>query len=248
MLMRQMVYYSIQVGDIDNFIKYCQQGIDLSLSADCMTEHSLFHRLKGLYFIEIGDERLAIATLLKSINSLEKANLSQLLYTTNIAAAYNYLGELHRRKKNYKDAISYYDNAIHLCNQNNCQVPPTIYSNLALTYFNNKEFEKSFSFFKIANELYDSTIALLNRPLTKAFMAYFACIDNNSELTKHYIDEATESALKLQSPNELGATNIIQAFLAEKFPSMFPHKNEHYTSVGKELLKNYKGSYIEFLS
>jgi len=248
MLMRQMVYYSIQVGDINNFIKYCQQGIDLSLSANCITEHSLFHRLKGLYCIEIGEERLAIANLLKSINALEKSNLSQLLYTTNIAAAYNYLGELHRRKKDYKDAISYYDNAIHLCNMNNCQVPPTIYSNLALTYFNNNEMEKSFSYFKIANELYDSSIALLNRPLTKAFMAYFSCIDNNNKDTKHYIDEATESARKLQSPTELGAVKVIQAYIANKFPQLFSQNSDYYASEGKELLKDYKGSYIELVS
>lgn len=245
MFMRQMVYYAIQVYDMDILDKYTKDGLMMSLSLANSVEHAFYHRLRGLYFINIGDYRQAFASLIKSIDYFSKAELHNQPYILNIAASYNYLGELNRRNGHYPEAIQYYNKAISLCSENNCVVNPTFYSNLASAYFASGNREEAQKFFSTADSAYNNTVTLMGKAVTKIYMAYFRYLDNNSDYLD-YISQAEDAADTLGSPTEKGILLYVKSKIAAIKPDDFTESSSHYLAESNSLLCNIPGETAKF--
>lgn len=246
-ILRQEIYYSIQVCDTDLMDKCTKNGLELSLTSQNDIEHAIYNRLRGLFYIMTGKYRLAIASLIKSIDFLEKANLSMKIYTLNIAAAYNYLGELHRKQNHFKEAMSYYNKAISITEENNCPKNPTFLANLGRTYFDHKDYEKSFECFKQAKEIYLNSAIIVGKATTMAYTALYTCYDGNFSLSEAYILEAERIAETLKSPLEKGILKYIQHIIATNFKGklmILDKPAQYYKDECKKYFEPFNETYI----
>jgi len=246
-ILRQQIYYSIQVCDTSLMDKCTKSGLELSKSSQNDIEHAIYNRLRGLYYIMIGEFRLAIASLIKSIDFLEKANLSMQIYTLNIAAAYNYLGELHRKQKHFKEAISYYNKAISISEENNCPKNPTFFANLGRAFFDYKDFKKSFDCFKEAKEIYSNSSIIVGRATTLAYNALYTCHYGDFAMAEKYIIEAEQVANTLKSPLEKGVLKYIQHIIVTKYKGKLKSLNlpaEYYKNECEKYFKPFNETYI----
>ncbi len=246
-ILRQQIYYSIQVCDTELMDKCTKKGLELSKTSQNDIEHAIYHRLRGLFYIMTGEFRLAIASLIKSIDFLEKANLSMQIYTLNIAAAYNYLGELHRKQEHFKEAISYYNKAISITEENNCPKNPTFWANLGRAYFDYKDYKKSFECFKEAKEIYSNSSIIVGRATTMAYNALYTCYNGDFSMAEKYMLEAERVADTLKSPLEKGVLKYIQHIIASKFKGQLKvlnHPAEYYKKECEKYFKPFNETYI----
>jgi tetratricopeptide (TPR) repeat protein len=246
-LLRQMIYYSIQICDTERMYSCIKEGISLAEKNKNQIENAIYLRLRGLFYIMTGEYRQAIASLLKSIDLFEKSNLNTQIYALNIAAAYNYLGELHLRQKHLKDAIKYYKKAISTCRENNCQVNPTFFSNIGKAYFFLNEYEKSFENLTIACDIYHNTSALVGKTVAEAFLAFLEYKNGNVKLASEHLMSAENCIGILKSPYEMGIFRYIQYLIVINFGNITEElieTSDFYLNECRRLLESFKDESI----
>lgn len=246
-LLRQKIYYSIQVCDTDLMGSCTKLGLELSRNINNPIEHAIYHRLRGLYYILTSDYRQAIASLIKSIDSLERANINTKIYTLNISAAYNYLGELHRRQSHFKQAISYYNKAITSCTENACPINPTFLANLGRAYYDNKDYKNSEDCFYRAEQIYQNSGIIVGRATTMAYLALYTCAKGEYDNAQEYIKKSETSCETLNSPLEKGILKYIQHIIAQKYPNKLKcltKSPEYYASECEKYFAPYNATYI----
>lgn len=245
-LLRQMIYYSIQICDTDRMNSCIKEGISLSEKSRDQIESAIYLRLRGLFHIMTGEYRQAIASLLKSIDLLEKLNLSPKVYAINIAAAYNYLGELHLRQGHLRDAIKYYEKAISTCIGSKCPVSATFYTNIGKTYFFLGEYEKSFENMSVACESYKTSSTLVGKTVAEVFMSYFEYRRGNDSLASEHMNAAEHCISILKSPYEKGIMRFVQYLIVRDFgkESVLPENMPYYLNECRSLLLPFKDESI----
>lgn len=242
--MRQMVYYGNQICDLDVIDQYTKDGLQLSAAMSYEQEHALFHRLRGNYYIMTGEYKLAAASLFKSIDYLEQSDADRQSYTLNIAAAYNYLGDMHRRQGKFPSAITYYNKAISLCRENGCPQNATFFTNLGIAYFDSGDMEKCREAIAQAIYLYSNSNVLVGKTITRIFQAYFNTLDGDTKSAAEYIRKSDKSAAQIGSPSEKGCADIIKSMIASKCPSLVKRTPNEYMQEADTLLKGYCGIYL----
>lgn len=245
-LLRQVIYYSIQICDIERMNSCIKDGISLSEKCKNQIENAIYLRLRGLFFIMTGDYRQAIAALLKSIDLFEKSNLNIQLYALNIAAAYNYLGELHLRQRHFNDAMNYYKKAIFICTDNGCPVNPTFYTNIGKAYFFLKEFDNSYESLLTACDTYKNSLTLVGRTVAEAFTALFEFRKGNFNKGLEYMKSAESSINMLKSPYETGILRFVQYLIASEFGStaVLKENADFYLSECRKLVLPFRDESI----
>jgi tetratricopeptide (TPR) repeat protein len=149
-----------------------------------------------------GNTKSAYPLLKTSIRILEIYDSNIVVYSLNIAAAFNYMGEAKRKEKNFEEAIKFYHTAISTCENNNCIVNPTFYTNMALCYYETKDFEKAYELFITAISLYDSSTVLMKRSIAISYAAEYYCKNGNFATAAKYFNEAEHFSKLLGSPSE----------------------------------------------
>ena len=186
-LLKQMIYYCIQTCDLDNMNHYLHEGLTISGQLDNLSEQAIYLRLYGYYYAVTGERKQSIAALLRSINLLEKSSLQPEIYFVNIAAAYNYLGELNLRYGELEAAIEHFNKAISICAEKGYTVNATFYTNLGKAlFFQGKEKESRIAFVN-AHQVYRHSTAIVGCSTMHAFLAYYAARSGEPEHASHHI-------------------------------------------------------------
>lgn len=236
--MRQSAYYALQLHDTELLDRCTKDGLMISQRTQNRLEHAFYHRLRGAYYIYTGDWEHAFTSLMQSVDYFSKTEMRTKPYTLNIAAVYNYLGEIKRRTGALTEAVLYYNKAIALCREQGCSIAPTFYTDLALTYFSAGDSKTAEQYFRMADTAYGNTLTLMGKPMVKAFLAYFRCQRQDSA----YLEDwalAQEACQKLQNPVETGVLHLLAAKMAAVYPHDFPKRAADYQTEGEAILHCY---------
>ena len=236
--MRQSAYYALQLHDTELLDRCTKDGLMISQRTQNRLEHAFYHRLRGAYYIYTGDWEHAFTSLMQSVDYFSKTEMRTKPYTLNIAAVYNYLGEIKRRTGALTEAVLYYNKAIALCREQGCSIAPTFYTDLALTYFSAGDSKTAEQYFRMADTAYGNTLTLMGKPMVKAFLAYFRCQRQDSAYLKDWA-LAQEACQKLQNPVETGVLHLLAAKMAAVCPHDFPKRAADYQTEGKAILHCY---------
>lgn len=106
-----MIFYGIQIENLLLVKKYVKEGMKLIDETDT-DEKGIFMRLKGWYLLHEGRYEEARALLTQAREFFENRDGGSGQYAMNIAACYNYIGDVCREMKEYQSALSYYKIAI----------------------------------------------------------------------------------------------------------------------------------------
>lgn len=221
-LLKQLIYYCIQTCNTNQMKDHLNNALAITKKLDDTSEQAIILRLFGYYYMVTGEKKQAIASLLHSIDLIERSTIKPELYVTNIAACYNYLGEIKLRDADLTPAIEYFRKAISLCEEKSYTVNATFYTNLGKAYFFQGDYENSRANFVLAHQVYRHSTAIVGCATMHAFLAYFATMNDEYEHASHHIRMCRRMYERINSPYEKGFYYYVMSQLAESKKKQIP--------------------------
>lgn len=241
---KQMIFYNIQKNKPLEMKKFVEDSIELAVESNYHKEISALLRLKGLNNMMLGNYDEGERFLRESIFSFEITNSLANKYAINIAAAYNYIGELKYAQRDLIGSIDEYEKAISLSKRKSA------YSSLAIFYLNmgkayfNLDIKKSKEYFNLANEQYKERKSFWKLPVLDSYLALIEFMERDFEKSKEYLKSAINNSDKMKDPRALGTVNFAQFVLSKSienkegeypFKDLLKKSSDFYQ---KEALKN----------
>jgi tetratricopeptide (TPR) repeat protein len=111
--------------------KYLKRALDIAIQNNLKEEMPILYRLTGFENIMENKYEEAEIILKKSIDKFNELR-DRNKYILNIAAAYDFLGEVKKRENKFEEALKNYEKAISMCEENNIkQGLPIFYTHAA---------------------------------------------------------------------------------------------------------------------
>ncbi|MGB3366788.1 MAG: tetratricopeptide repeat protein [Acidaminobacteraceae bacterium] len=205
---KQLIYLSIQTHDVISMKLYLDKSFDVLKMEVNIVEEGILTRLLGLYYIMLGKYDVGKKSLDRAIDLFNSDRLNKDKYILNIAACYNYLGEINRRMENYEESIAEYRKAIEICKNNNlASSMPIFYTNIGQVAFEMNDFKKAKEYFEDAIKLYDESGTLWNRTIAEVYLSLIYLKEKKYKLSYDYLLKGDRLGAKIQSPYDYGLVN-----------------------------------------
>lgn len=188
---RQMIFCYIQTNDLIKMKEEIQVSLNLSEEIGNKFEKATLLRLKGLNKMMNLEFSEAELLLNESISLFEWLNLRQDIYALNIAAAYNYLGEIKRLTMDFDTAINYYEKAIKICKQESViKGLPIFYTNAGRCAIMINDLKEGERYIEDAIFLYSKLNILSGRSIAESLMAFIEFKKGKYDDTLRYLKNA----------------------------------------------------------
>lgn len=245
--LRLQNFYSLNIWKLDDLDAAFSKCLMLERTHHFEEEYAIDCRLYGLFFSMLGDYENSMRYLDEAVRCFLKFPLKSRIYTLNIAACYNYMGENLRKQKDFTGAVALYQKAIRLCDTNHCPVNAVFYSNLGRAYLALGKKQDSSTAFYTSEQIYNESAALIGRSITKGYVSLLEAERGNFTFSHSLLQEAAESAAQLASPHSLGLLSLTRYILLRRFPSKFSfvltEPLEYYRKTAISQLKDIPGMY-----
>ncbi|WP_427338230.1 AAA family ATPase [Caloranaerobacter sp. DY30410] len=251
---RQMIYYAIQTHNNDIMKKYLDLGLKLARQLEYKKDIAILLRLKGVNKIMTGEYIKAEELLKESIKMFTILNQNEDRYSLNIAAAYNYIGEIRRHNMSFSTALNYYDKAIKICEDKKVIRGLTIFTtNAGQAAYDMGDYHRARQYLRKALNVYNQIDTLWGRSTAEGYMALLYIQEGKYREALECLKRADSFSKKLKSPYELGLIYRVKAeirskmdrnqFLNDIFKDYLKRDLKYYCDCGIELLKKVKESY-----
>lgn len=251
---RQMIYYLIQTDNATDMSHYIELAMNVSVRTNDHESIGILLRLKGLYNLMIGNLEEAEELSRESITIFSISDNIKEKYSSNIAAAYDYLAEIQRLKENYPQAVIYQKKAIKLCEElglNNSLV--IFYVDMGVSQFAERDYEAAQVYFNKAKKLY----ANLTSPWKRTQLGvYQSLIDLNCDNLSGVIDYfvgLNGSFESITNPRDMGLVYFLRAIVRhlldigrienETLEKMLNQSSEFYYEKANDNLNRYRDRY-----
>lgn len=212
----QIIYYCIQVNELNKMKLHLNKIQKIIVQNSDVKEKGTLYRWKGLYAIRIEDYDNAVTYLHKSIEIFENLSLLENKYVVNIAAAYNYLGNISKYKGEYLDAIVFYKKAISLCESNNIMKGLDIfYTGLGQSLYESGQFMEADKYILKALEYFNKYQNSWGRAIAEGYAALLARDKNDMPGYHSHLITGEYFANKMKNPYSLALIQRIKA--SQKF-------------------------------
>ncbi|WZL74963.1 AAA family ATPase [Clostridiaceae bacterium 35-E11] len=202
---KQMIYYYRQIHDIERMAYFVEQALNMAITYHKQEQEGVFLRLKGLNKLMAGKYEEAENLLQQSIQKFHAIGKMEDKYALNIAAAYNYIGEIKRQKMQFSEALQYYNRAIRICEDKKVSQGSYMFlTNAGQTAFEMGDYEKAIEYFQNAMNIYDQIDVVWGRSIAEGYMALLLVKQGTYKEALNFIRKAEEDAIKIKSPYALG--------------------------------------------
>lgn len=212
---KQMIYYGIQVSDIDVMKQYLDQYAAVQercTPEPCETAQMM--RLQGLYLTEVHDYGNAEKILGDAI-CLLRAHLPASSKSMDLAVCYNYLGKSRLEQGDLPAAFEHFSQAIELCDKRYVTNGLGIfYSNASQALCEMQRYDEAANFNRNANECFASTNVLWERARAESYAALIESRRGNVALAQEYIAKARKTSAMLRNPTVLKQLDAVEKRLA----------------------------------
>ncbi len=245
---RQMIYYGIQVHNAALMQEYVSKGIVLAEKYKQMDEMGILLRLKGLQRLMTENYEEAEETLKHSIAVFEALSKQEDRYSLNIAAAYNYIGEIRRYNMKFQDALKYYDKAMHICDEKKIFRGIAVFNtNAGKAAFDMGDYQRAKGYLLNAIKDYNQMDTLMGRSSAEGYMALLLIRETKYEEAMECLKRSEIYSERLKSPYELGLVCRVKAEIKLQMD-----RNARLKSLFEDHLPLAAGEYcrqgIEYLS
>ncbi|AOY74774.1 AAA family ATPase [Clostridium formicaceticum] len=251
---KQMIYYCIQAHKVEEMTFYVEEALLLARTCREQKEIGIALRLKGLNKIMMGRYVEAEEVLKASIKIFDEITKIDNKYIINIAAAYNYMGEIRRYTMKFSSALNYYDKAIAICEENKVLKGLTQFNtNAGQAALEMGDYQRAKEYLQRAISLYQQIEVFWGRSIAEGYMALLLVSEGRYKEALAYLKTAEVYAEKLKSPYELGILYRVKTEIKAKFGKNSTLKEifddylslniEEYCKRGIALLGEVKTSY-----
>lgn len=250
---KQMIFYNIQINNPYGMSYYIDKALDLAVNLNYHKEIGMLLRMKGIHRMMVGEYKSAEESLNESISIFSvNENISK-EYSTNIAAAHNYIGELKFTNFDFEGAAREIKLALSLTRGKKAYSSLSIfYINLGKIYYGKGEYRTSRRYFDLASELFNNFDSDWKRGVLESYMALIEVESGNSEKGKIHMKKAFEYKDIMKDPRNLGTVNFAAYLIKEKeleeFENLLLKDKEYYKTIALENLDRYRDRFeIEIL-
>lgn len=251
-----LVYYYIQVNDAESMAEYIELAFDLAVQRNDHKEIGVLLRLKGLYYMMVGEYYRAEQLLNESINTFTITEQTRKNYAVNIATAYDYIGEIYLEKGKFKQALLLFDKAITLC-------PITVFSGLSVFYLNEGKTLYFLHDYAHAREKFEKVYSMYGEFdlfwLRSSLDAYMALVlTEKGEFTQalFYLNMGRKNRWRMRYPGDIGTVFMAEALIRKRaeeneqiytvFKATLTESVEHYADMALKNLDQYLNHYEIF--
>lgn len=198
----QMIYYSIQVYDLDMMREYVD--ICNALLKKYTYPDSIYYavtRLQALYCFKMKRYQESAVLLNMLVPKMEKIYITQPSYKMALAACYNYQGEICMEIKEWDEALSYIGKAIAYCHSDQ----PTAglgmsYTNMGIILYQMDCYDKASEYFTKARHCFQDISIEWGRTREEVFSALLEIKMGRIKTAKEHYSMACRYAGKDYSP------------------------------------------------
>ncbi|MCC5909505.1 MAG: AAA family ATPase [Clostridiaceae bacterium] len=251
---RQMIYYCIQIHSIEKMQDYVEEGLRLARKHNYKKELGILLRLKGLNRMMVGEYVEAEEMLEQSIKIFNEISKFEDKYLLNIAAAYNYMGEIRRYNMKFSIALNYYDKAMAICENKKVIKGLALFNtNAGQAALDMGDYQRAKNYFDKAIYYYQQTEVLWGRSIAEGYMALLLVREGQYKEALQYLQRAETYSNKLKSPYEMALLCRVKVeikaimrknkALNRVFQKHLDLSLEQYCKQGIQLLNEVKDSY-----
>lgn len=251
---RQMIYCGIQTHDVDLMNNYLEIALPMAAKLVDKKEYGILLRLKGLGKIMSCSFKEAEELLIQSIRIFEVISRDDDRFILNIAAAYNYIGEIRRYNMQFQSALSYYDKAISITEGKKVLTGLSLFNtNAGQAAFEMGDYHRAKSYFLKALNLFNEMDSLWGRSIAEGYMSLLEVKEGLYKDALNRLKMADYYSQKIKSPMEIAIIYRIKAEiksnmknnkkLDEVFKNYLNLELDDYCSYGIEILKNINHGY-----
>ncbi|MCG8541773.1 MAG: AAA family ATPase [Clostridia bacterium] len=256
---RQNIYYSIQIHNVALMEENVDKGLEIAYKHNLKEDIGIFLRLKGINRIMREEYNEAEELLKQSIKILDMLDNNDGRYSLNIAACYNYMGEIRRHRMQFSEALNYYDKAMGICEKKNLLRGLTIFNtNAGQAAFEKGDYVRAKQYLTKAIGIYEEIDTLWGRSTAEGFLALIESKEGKYISALNHLKNAHYYSEKLKSPLEIGLIYRVKAEikvnmknnegLNKVFHEYLRLSLEDYCNMGIKHLKQVKEGYeIEIL-
>ena len=214
---KQMILYYLQINSAKDMAEYVGLALDLAVRCNYHKEIGIILRLKGLCHYMMGNYTQAEKLLTESINTLAVTETIAKRYATNIAAAYNYIGEIRLAHGTYREALELFQKAISLCVGKNALASLSyFYINAGKTAYYLEDLNMAREFFDKAYALYGQFDSFWRRSVLDSYMALTLLRQGEYGQAVKYLTTARENVGYIKDPNDLGVVFFAEAVFRQR--------------------------------
>ncbi len=242
---KEMIYYHLQMRHILEIHQYTTKALALAEQYHFKKEIGVILRLKALAFIMEGQSIQAIPLLKESIRLFSVTQTVARRYAINIAAAYNYLGDIARSRMNLERALAMYKKALHYCDKRELYSSWIVFAtNAGMTAFALQRYELASEYFHKSYELCLQYTISRRRPTIEAYLAILAQQQKQTAEALGYLESARTHAMATTHNQEVGRLHWVIAFLKatysnEDIERAFPESLDTYGTIALQQLDGY---------
>lgn len=213
---QQMIYYYIQIDEPEKMIEYIELALELSIKENSHQSIGVLLRLKGLYEMMSGNNQSAEKLLKESINTFMLTDSIAKKYAVNIAAAYNYLGEIRFNEANFSEAYNMFLEAIELCsNKRALSSLSVFYTNAGAALYAQQKYDEAEEVLLKSLAIYKELDTYWKRPRLDAYLALVYLEKNNTEKMRHFLNKGQEFAETMKNDRDIGIVAFSKAIVAK---------------------------------
>ena len=242
---KELIYYHLQMRHTLEIHQYTTKALALAEQYHFKKEIGIILRLKALAFIMEGQSIQAIPLLKESIRMFSVTQTVARRYAINIAAAYNYLGDIARSRMNLERALAMYKKALHYCDKGELYSSWIVFAtNAGMTAFALQRYELASEYFHKSYELCLQYTISRRRPTIEAYLAILAQQQKQTAEALGYLESARTHAMATTHNQEVGRLHWVIAFLKatysnEDIERAFPESLDTYGTIALQQLKGY---------
>lgn len=214
---KQMIYYYIQINQAEKMFDYIEKALNLAISLNNHQSIGILLRLKGVYYMMVGNHEMAEKLLNESINTFMITREVAEKHAVSIAAAYNYLGEIRLNEGRYEEALQMFQKAIEQCEDKKWLSSLSVfYANAGIASYAQKNYEDAENYFSQAQKLYDTLNIIWKKAQLDAYLALIALAKEDYDKVCQYIEKAKDYAPKLGNVRDIGKIYFAEALVKKQ--------------------------------
>ena len=211
---KQMSLCYLQINDSRNMEKYVGLALTAAARSNNLEETAICSRLQGLCALITGDYERAEDLMHFSIRILSSAEEMIERHAANIAAAYDYIGEIRLSQGSYTEAMRLFETAIRLCEKESLSASLTqFYIDAGRTCYASGDEDAARDYFERAYRLNSEYEPFWRRAMLEGYLALLAAKEQQFRRALQHLSAAQENANHIKSPSDFGMVCGVKAVL-----------------------------------
>ncbi|MEW6623775.1 MAG: AAA family ATPase [Bacillota bacterium] len=245
----QLVYHCIQthrVKEMSEFLQYAQQ---INEQSPRFETGGILLRLTGLCHMMSGEHQNAERFFRQSILYFSKDKKTMEKYALNIAACYNYLGEIRRYAREFDQALQCYHQALSICKDTKVYKSYSFFNTCAgQAAMDMGDDAGALSYLTQAIKYYEESDLAWRRSIAEAYLSLLLIKQGQYAAACQHLCTADIYAAKMQNPYESGLVMLVKGKiralmdldheLAEVFRDKINKPVQHYCAGSLAIFKH----------